>query len=92
MWISFLLFILMGLLFLNIIAFKFSKTRHKRIFMGVLILFLAPVLFFATFSIVIPYDTGGFGTAMYSILYTALFLLNGIVITAIGVFTKRKEI
>ena len=86
----FILIILLGLGITNFIVFQFSGTKQKRIFAGVIVLLLAPVVFFITFLSVAPFDPGGFGTGMISILYATLFILNGLVIIVIGVFTKSQ--
>jgi len=39
-------------------------------------------------GILSPFDPGGFGTGLYSVLNTFLFFVNGITIIIIGLFTK----
>jgi hypothetical protein len=91
MEIIFLLIILLVLGITNFIAFKVSgKNRKKRIWAGLIILLLTPLVFFVTGISVSPFDPSGFGTGMLMVSYSFLFAINGIIIIIIGIFTKRS--
>ncbi|MEK3886617.1 hypothetical protein [Bacillus sp. FSL K6-3431] len=65
-----------------------GKNRKKRIWVGLIILLLTPLVFFFTGISVSPFDLGGFGTGMLMVSYSFLFAINRIVIIIIGVITK----
>ncbi|NQD67389.1 hypothetical protein HP456_15850 [Bacillus haikouensis] len=74
----------------NFIVFKVSgKNKKKRILSGAVCILLTPVIFFITAVSISPFDPYGFGTGIISVLYSALFFINGIVILIIGLITKR---
>ena len=84
---------------INYIVFIFSKQNKKRyIWSGIVLLLIAPIVFFVTMELVHHLYTIEFGTGftiftpyIYSILNTFLFLLNGIIIIMIGLFKKSAK-
>lgn len=89
--VLFLLVFSIALCLTNFIAFKISgKNKRKRIWAGLIILLLTPVVFGVTGISVSPFDPGGFGTGMFMVLFSFLFALNGIIIIIIGMFTPRS--
>ncbi|WP_409303927.1 hypothetical protein [Peribacillus sp. SCS-155] len=62
----------------------------RRIWAGVIILLLTPLVFFLTGVSVSPFDPGGFGTGMLMVAYSFFFAVNGIIIIIIGIFTKKS--
>lgn len=94
--ISIAIIILLIVIFLlgvtNFIVFKVSgRNRNKRILSGVLVLLLlTPIVFFSTYAVINPFDSGGFGTGIFTVLNSFLFFVNGLIIIIIGVFTKGK--
>ncbi|MDN3450708.1 hypothetical protein QMA09_10925 [Planococcus sp. APC 3906] len=88
-----LLFLIIGLMLwlTNHLVFKFAgNNKKRRILSGLTVILLAPVIYYLTFAVVAPFDPGGFGTAIVSLLYGILFFLNGLVWIAIGIFTKGR--
>jgi hypothetical protein len=53
---------------------------------------LSNVLIKNTLFTVGSFDPGGFATGMITVFYTFLFVINGLTIVIIGLFTKYKEI
>ncbi|OMC89027.1 hypothetical protein BK128_03590 [Viridibacillus sp. FSL H7-0596] len=91
MEVIFLLIIVIALCLSNFIAFKISgKNKKKRIWAGIIILLLTPLVFFITGISVSPFDPGGFGTGILMVSYSFLFAVNGIIIIIIGLFTKKS--
>jgi hypothetical protein len=89
--IIFLLIIVIALCLTNFIAFKISgKNKKKRIWAGIIILLLTPLVFFVTGISISPFDPGGFGTGMLMVSYSFLFALNGIIVIIIGMFTQKS--
>ncbi|MBD8034889.1 hypothetical protein [Solibacillus merdavium] len=85
------LIIVIALCLTNLIAFKISgKNKKKRIWAGIIVLLLTPLVFFLTGISLSPFDPGGFGTGMMMVLYSFLFAVNGIIIIIIGLFTKKS--
>ena len=83
--------IILTLVLTNYIVFKFSRqNKNRRIWSGVVLILITPIVFFVTMGILSPFDPGGFGTGMYSVLNTFLFFVNGITIIIIGLFTKSR--
>ena len=88
----FLLGIIVMLGITNFIVFKFSRqNKNRRICSGVVLILVTPIVFFGTMAIVSPFDPGGFGTGLFCILNTFLFLVNGITIIIIGLFTSSSK-
>jgi len=76
----------------NYIVFKFSgQYKNRRIGSGVVLLLITPIVFFVTMGVVSRFDSGGFGTGLFSVLNTFLFFVNGIVIIIIGLFTRSTK-
>jgi protein-S-isoprenylcysteine O-methyltransferase Ste14 len=89
MEIIFLLIILFALGITNFVAFKVSRrNRKRRIWSGIIVLLITPIIFFISAVSISPFDPNGFGTGIISGLYAFSFLLNGIIILIIGLFTK----
>ena len=89
-----LFFLIIGLVLwlTNHLIFKFAgNNKKRRILSGLAIMLFAPVIYSTTFAVVAPFDPGGFGTAIVSLLYGILFFLNGLVLIAIGIFTKDAD-
>ncbi|MGN7478774.1 hypothetical protein ACTHOQ_13050 [Solibacillus silvestris] len=85
------LIIVIALCLTNLIAFKISgKNKKKRIWAGIIILLLSPLVLFLTGIILSPFDPGGFGTGMWMLIYSVLFAVNGIIIIITGLFTKKS--
>jgi hypothetical protein len=64
----------------NYFTIKYSKgVVKKRIWGGVLFLLLTPVIFFGTLMFVSIWDEGGWGAGMLAVIFTALYILNGII-------------
>ena len=81
--------IIVTLVLINFIVFTFTrKSKKRRIWSGLVVILLTPIVFFVTMEILSPFDPGGFGAAFISILNTFLFFVNGIVIIIIGLFTR----
>ena len=86
----FLIGIILTLVLINYIVFKFSRqNKNTRIWSGLVLILITPIVFFGTMGILSPFDPGGFGTGLYSVLNTFLFFVNGITIIIIGLFTKN---
>ncbi|WP_155894960.1 hypothetical protein [Bacillus sp. 123MFChir2] len=93
MFIFFLfIFIIIGILSItNFIVFKIAeRNKKKRIWSGIIVVLLTPIIFFSTGFVVSFFDPAGWGTAMLMISYSLLFAINGIMIIVIGLFTKRE--
>ncbi|WP_042351422.1 hypothetical protein [Bacillus massiliigorillae] len=89
MELLFFLIILVLLGITNVLVFKISgDSKRKRIWSGIVVMLLSPIVFFVTFSSVIPFDSGGFGAAMIAMMYSFLFFINGIIVVLIGLFTR----
>lgn len=89
-----LFFLIIGLVLwlTNHVVFKFAgNNKKRRILSGLAVMLLAPVIYYLTFAAVAPFDPGGFGTVIVSLLYGILFFLNGLVWIAIGIFTKDAD-
>ena len=85
----FLIGIILTLVLINYIVFRFSKQNKKRrILLGLVLIIITPIVFFVSMGILSPLDPGGFGASMYSVLNTFLFFVNGITIIIIGLFTR----
>ncbi|MER1956793.1 MAG: hypothetical protein ABS942_05395 [Solibacillus sp.] len=85
------LIIVIALCLTNLIAFKISgKNKKKRIWAGIIVLLLSPLVLFLTGISLSPFDPGGFGTGMWMLIYSFLFAVNGIIIIIIGLFTKKS--
>ena len=85
----FLIGIILTFVLINYIVFKFSRqNKNRRIWSGVVLILITPIVFFVTMEILSPFDPGGFGAALFSLLTTFLFFVNGITIIIIGLFTK----
>ena len=81
--------IILTLVLTNFIVFKFSRqNKNRRIWSGVVLILITPIVFFVTMGILSPFDPGGFGTGLYSVLNTFLFFVNGITVIIIGLFTR----
>lgn len=66
---------------LNYLAFKLShRNIKKRVWAGVIFLLLSPLIFFGTLSFGLIFDEGGWGAGMMAVIFTGLYLLNGIVV------------
>ena len=90
-----LIAIILILVLINYIVIKFSRQNKKRrIWSGVVLILIIPIVFFVTMGILSPFDPGGFGTALISLLNSFLFFVNGITIIIIGLFTRsiKKEL
>lgn len=69
--VIFLLMIVIALGLTNLIAFKISgKNKKKRIWAGLIILLLTPLVFIVTGISISPFDPGGFGTGMLMVSYS----------------------
>ena len=89
-----LFFLIIGLMLwlINHLVFKYSgNNKKRRILSGLAVMLFAPVIYYLTFAAVAPFDPGGFGTVIVSLLYGILFFLNGLVWIAIGIFTKNAD-
>lgn len=89
-----LFFLIIGLVLwlTNYLVCKYAgKNKKRRILSGLAVMLLAPVIYYLTFAAVAPFDPGGFGTAIVSLVYGVLFFLNGLVLIAIGIFTKDAD-
>lgn len=85
------LIIVIALCLTNLIAFKISgKNKKKRMWAGIIVLLLSPLVLFLTGISLSPFDPGGFGTGMWMLIYSFLFAVNGIIIIIIGLFTKKS--
>lgn len=83
-------FIVLGIT--NLMAFKIAgKNKRKRIWAGIIVLLLTPLVFFITYASVSPFDPGGFATGMLMVFFSFLFVLNGTIIIVIGIFTQRSR-
>ena len=81
--------IIVTIVLINFIVFKFTtKSKKRRIWSGLVVILLTPIVFFVTMETLSPFDPGGFGAALISMLNTFLFFVNGIVIIIIGLFTR----
>ena len=88
----FLIGSILTLVLINFIVFKFSKQNMKRlIWSGLGLILITPIVFFVSMGILSPFDPGGFGAGMYSVLNTFLFFVNGIAIIILGLFTKNAK-
>ncbi|MCA1054327.1 hypothetical protein LCM10_04950 [Rossellomorea aquimaris] len=66
---------------LNVYSFKKSAGSIKRrLWAGVLFLLLTPVIFFGTLGFVLIFDEGGWGAGILAVVFTGLYILNGIII------------
>jgi len=75
---------------LNIIVFQFIKQdRTERIWAGITVIVLSPLIFFAIIMILGEIGRGGF-QALGGILFSFGVCLNGIIILIMGLFTKKK--
>ena len=81
--------IIATLVLINFLVFTFTrKSKKRRIWSGLVVILLTPIVFFVTMETLSPFDPGGFGAALLSILNTFLFFVNGIAIIIIGLFTR----
>ncbi|MGM9923358.1 MAG: hypothetical protein ACI35R_03770 [Bacillus sp. (in: firmicutes)] len=89
-WIL-LLILILALALTNFIVFKLSgKSRKRRIWSGLAVILITPIVFFVSLASISPFDSGGFGTGLFSLLNTSVFFINGILIMIIGVFTRES--
>ena len=92
MEVLFLLVIIFVIWLTNHLVFKYAgKNKKRRILSGLAVMLLAPVIYYLTFGSIAPFDLGGFGTAIVSLLYGIFFFLNGLVLIAIGILTKDAD-
>lgn len=81
--------ILLILVLTNVIAFKWAgNNRVKRVLSGVIVILLTPLLFKISLDVIGSFDSGGFGAAAITLIYSTLFFINGIIIIFIGVATR----
>lgn len=76
----------------NYIAVKHSARRVKRrIIAGVLFLLFTPVIFFSTLYLGFTWDDTGWGAGIMAVIYTGLYLLNGLILllSAIHIYFKK---
>ncbi|WP_456272512.1 hypothetical protein [Bacillus sp. AK031] len=66
---------------INYFAFKKSDgDSKKRVLAGVIFLLLTPIIFFGTLMIGFTYDDGGWGAGILAVIFTGLYILNGIIV------------
>lgn len=65
----------------NYFIIKHTKGHvKKRIWGGVIFLLLTPVIFFATLMFVAIWDEGGWGAGILAVIFTGLYIMNGIIL------------
>lgn len=63
----------------NYYTFKLSqKNAVKRIWAGVIFLLLSPLIFFGTLFFVLIFDEGGWGAGILTVVFTGLYIINGV--------------
>ncbi|WP_421383134.1 hypothetical protein ACOJQI_02260 [Bacillus salacetis] len=66
---------------LNYFAFtKSAGDIKKRLWAGVIFLLLTPVILFGTLIFVSIFDESGWGAGFLGVIFTALYIVNGIII------------
>ncbi|MFJ5622586.1 hypothetical protein ACIQD3_07510 [Peribacillus loiseleuriae] len=82
--------IIVILLGANYLIFKIAGiNRKKRAWGGATLLLLSPVVFSA--CVFIGVTSGwGFGAGFLAVIYTLLFVVNGLIVLIISFFTNRK--
>ncbi|WP_416144351.1 hypothetical protein [Planococcus koreensis] len=66
-----LFFLIIGLVLwlTNHLVFKFAgNNKKRRILSGLSVMIFAPVIYYLTFAAVAPFEPGGFGTVIVSLL------------------------
>ncbi|WP_374721551.1 hypothetical protein [Peribacillus tepidiphilus] len=83
-----LLIIFVGILLFvgtnTLIYFLARGNKRKMIFSGILMLILAPFVFYLTLEFVANFDKGGFGASIFALFNGILYFINGIVIIFIA--------
>ncbi|MEH7885327.1 hypothetical protein V7654_13515 [Bacillus sp. JJ1609] len=70
--------ILFGLI--NYYTVKLSlRNVKKRIWGGIIFLLLTPIIFFGTLFFVGIWDEGGWGAGILAVIFTGIYILNGII-------------
>lgn len=78
----------------NYYAFKKSAGSIKRrLWAGVIFLVLTPLIFFGTAIFVSIFDEGGWGAGILAVFFTALYILNGIIIllSSLHIYLTKKS-
>ncbi|MCM3572432.1 hypothetical protein M3172_04475 [Mesobacillus subterraneus] len=76
----------------NYLAVKLSTRNVKRrIIAGVVFLLFTPVIFFSTLYLGFTWDDTGWGAGIMTVIYTGLYLLNGLILllSAIHIYFKK---
>ncbi|UYZ23880.1 hypothetical protein [Mesobacillus jeotgali] len=76
----------------NYFAVKHSARNVKRrIIAGVVFLLFTPVIFFSTLYLGFTWDETGWGAGIMTVIYTGLYLLNGLILllSAIHIYFKK---
>lgn len=65
---------------LNYYSIKHSNGSVKRrIWAGIIFLLFTPLIFFSTLFFVSIWDEGGWGAGILAVLFTGLFIVNGLI-------------
>lgn len=92
MEVLFISIILLILGLTNVIAFKWAgRDRVRRVLSGVIVILLSPFIFKLSFDVIGSFDSGGFGAAAVTLIYSTLFFINGIIIILIGIATSNVK-
>ncbi|CAM3827330.1 hypothetical protein [Mesobacillus thioparans] len=76
----------------NYFAVKHSAGNvKKRLIAGILFLLLTPVIFFSTLFFSFTWDDSGWGAGILAVIFTGLYLLNGLIIllSSIHIYFKN---
>lgn len=76
----------------NTAVFKLAgKHRGRRLWSGLILILLSPIVFFITIAAIGPFDSGGFGKGLFAVLYGSVFFMNGLIMIMIGLFTAKSN-
>lgn len=78
--------------FINYYTVKLSKGKvKKRIWGGIIFLLLTPIIFFGTLAFVGIWDEGGWGAGILAVIFTGLFIVNGVImlLSSIHIYYRR---
>ncbi|MGM9985778.1 MAG: hypothetical protein ACI35O_01000 [Bacillaceae bacterium] len=77
---------------INFYTFTYSRDNSKkRIGAGIVFLLLTPLIFFGTLSFVLIFDEGGWGAGLLTMIFTSLYIINGIIVLLSALYLYLKK-
>jgi len=78
--------------FINYCTVKLSlRNVKKRIWGAIIFLILTPIIFFGTLFFVGIFDEGGWGAGILAVIFTGLYILNGMIMLLSSVHIHFKK-